>query len=171
MSDVQKLLNLAQNKGSKIFILKSVALNEAIVNDLVSVSYHTNFRVSHSSAYALGIIAAEHPQLLFKHIPKMIKTLDQPPHICFVRNVLRTWQLMKDLPNKHIGEMYERSFALFMDKKLPHAIRVFAMSVCAQCCLHFPELKNEMLDLIIFESKSPVPSLSSRARHLLKKLL
>ena len=75
-----------------------------------------------------------------------------------------------DIPEKHISEVLILCMAIHKNAALPHAVRVFSITL-ADKFVNYPELKPE-LDLIITELKIvPTTTISSMYVRAISKIL
>ena len=123
------------------------------------------------AAWPLSYAVISHPQLIEKHFGTLIKNLKKPGlHDAVKRNTVR---LLQDIviPKKYHGKLVDICFKFILSQTQPLAIRAFAISVAANICKSYPELKNELL-LILNDLKQfpQAPAIKVRIRNAFKAL-
>ena len=114
----------------------------------------------------LSKIAEKNPQLFIPLFPKLIKNLDNPAHNAVVRNTIRIWQFV-DIPEDYEGEIYDRCYQYLTNVKEEIAIRVFSMTVMANIAEKYPELQEEVIQLIRLYYEDGSAGFKSRSRKIL----
>lgn len=137
---------------------------------LITVFLEGPYRITQRASWPLSKIVESHPTLVRPHLRKLLANLRKPGlHDAVKRNTVRLLQFI-ELPKNLHGLTAEVCFALFLDKKEPVAIRVFAMTVLGNLASALPDLSNELIPLIEDELPYGTPGFVSRGRKILKKL-
>lgn len=137
--------------------------------ELMTLFFGGPYRVTHFSAHLVSKCCDLHPHLILPYLGHMIDLLNQPVHDSLKRNIVRTMQFI-EIPQEHWDKTADRCFGLLQSKKEAVAIKIFSMTVLANLCRKFPELKNELR--IIIEDQLPYESAAfvSRGRKVLATL-
>jgi hypothetical protein len=168
--NIQELLIKEHSKTQCLAIKSAVLGNHALMPDLMECFFSDYNRLGQRAAWPVSYIAIENPTLIMPYLPEMVKMLDEPHHDAILRNTIRILQDI-DIPEEIEGEVYEKCFNLFNDPKRAIAIRVFAMSVCTNVAIKYPELKEELVSLIqIYNTSDAKPAYKSRAKMCLNRL-
>lgn len=131
---------------------------------------HDEYRVVQRISWVLSILAEEHPAMVAKFLPKIIKRLDDEKiHVAVKRNVVRVLQFLP-IPEKCEVKVLDHCLKYIADPNETVAVRCFAMTVAANLAIQYPELKREVTDTIKLSIKSTTPGLKVRSRDVLKKL-
>ena len=131
--------------------------------------FSEEMRISQRASWPVGNIGIKYPELFSPYIPSMVQNLENPVHDAVLRNSLRILGAI-DVPEDLKGEVYEKCFNFLAEPKNPIAIRVFSMSVLTNIADQFPELKDELIDLIESYYEHGSAGYKSRARKCLKQL-
>ena len=136
---------------------------------LMALFFGGPYRVTHFSAHLLSKCCDRYPHLILPYLGRMIDLLDKPVHDSLKRNIIRTMQFI-EIPEAHWDKTVDNCFRLLQSRKEAVAIKVFAMTVLANLCGKFPELKNELS--VIIEDQLPYESAAfvSRGRKILAGL-
>lgn len=151
-------------------IVKWVGTNQRRFDDLVELFLKGEYRVTQRAGWPMSTIVIQHPQLISKHLKKLLKNLDHENlHNAVIRNTFRLMQFIS-IPEALHGLAADVSFRYFTDKKQPVAIHVFSMTVLGNLCKNYPELKNELIPEI--EGQLPYASAGfrSRAKKVLRQI-
>jgi hypothetical protein len=109
---------------------------------------HEEFRICQHAAWTLGQVGAKRPWLMEKWIPEILNAMDHPKHDAVIRNAIRAFQEMDDLPDEYEGEIFDRCFNYLLDPKSPIAFKAFSMTVCRKVAMKYPDLKGELIEVI-----------------------
>ncbi len=151
-------------------IIKWVGNNQQKFDELVSLFLKGEYRVTQRAGWPLSYIAIEHPQLISKHLKKLLLNLKKKDlHNAVIRNTLRLLQFIK-IPKALEGLAAEICFQLLNDKKQPVAVHVFAMSVIGNLCKNYPELKQELKLSIEAQLPYATTGYKARSRMVLKEI-
>jgi hypothetical protein len=151
-------------------IMKYVGNNPSRFTELVKVYLAGPYRVTQRAAWPLSYCVEHHPQLIKPHLGRIVKFLSVPGiHDSVKRNTMRLLQFIS-IPKTQQGKVADIAFQYLQDPKEPVSIKVFSMTVLANLCGEFPELKNELIPIL--ESQLPLGSAGyrSRASKILKAL-
>ncbi len=131
---------------------------------------HDEYRVVQRISWVLSVLAEEHPAMVAKFLPKIIKRLDDEKiHVAVKRNVVRVLQFLP-IPEKCEVKVLDHCLKYIADPNETVAVRCFAMTVAANLAGQYPELKREVSETIKSSMKSTTPGLKVRSRDVLKKL-
>ena len=150
-------------------IVRWISGDQEKFDELVELFLKSEYRVTQRAAWPLSNCVIDHPELVKKHLKKLLLNLKKPGlHNAVTRNTLRLLQDI-EIPVSLQGMAAEICFDLFNDQKQPIAIHVFSMSVLGNICNNHPELSNELR--LSIEARLPYGSAGflSRAKKVLKK--
>jgi hypothetical protein len=85
------------------------------------------------------------------------------------RNVVRVLQYIQ-IPVKFQAKIMNLCFEYLTDPKETIAVRVFSMTVLANLAAKYPEIKNEIEQVITMQLRNPSAGLRSRSRKVLEQL-
>lgn len=128
------------------------------------------YRVVQRLSWVLSIVAEEHPEMVTKSLPKIIKRLDDDNiHVAVKRNVIRILQFLP-IPEKCEVKVLDHCLKYIADPNETVAVRCFAMTVAAKLAAQYPELISEVEQTIKLLIKDSTPGLRSRAKNVLNAL-
>jgi hypothetical protein len=151
-------------------IIKYVGSDQKKFDELVNLFLHDEYRVVQRAGWSLAYIAIEHPQLITKHLKKIVTYVKKPGlHDAVKRNVVRLLQFIT-IPKNLQGEVMNLCFRYVESIDEPVAIKVFSLSVLANLAKLYPEIGPEIK--LIIEDQLPHQSAAfkSRANKVLKQL-
>lgn len=158
--------------GSKS-VAKSIA--DEVVDDhnkmvsLMNCFFDEKLLVCQRASWPLGLLADSQPGLIYPYIEKMLNNLDRPHHNAVIRNTFRTFQFI-DFPEEMEGLAFEKAFDYLLDINNAIAIRVFAMTVCGNIALKYPELGHELIPVIEESLPHGSAGFISRGNSVLRRL-
>lgn len=151
-------------------IIKWIGNDQKKFDELVSLFLKGEYRVTQRAGWPLSYIAVEHPQLIKKHLKKLLLNLSNTDlHPAVIRNTVRLLQFIH-IPSDLQGLCTDTCFRLLNDKKQPIAIRVFSMTVLGNCCMEYPELKQELQLSIEAQLPYSTSGFRSRARKVMNQI-
>lgn len=150
-------------------ILDTLKADPSRMDELMDCFFDKDLRLCQRASWPVGMLADRIPNLLIPYLEKMLVNLDTPHHDAIIRNTFRALQNMA-IPEEVEGLAFEKAFDFLLNPANAVAIRVFAMTVCGNIALKYPELKQELIPVI--EEQFPYGSagFKSRAKRVLKSL-
>lgn len=151
-------------------IVKYVGNSPERFADLITVFANGPYRITQRAAWPVSICAENHPDLIGKHLKTLLKLAeDASQHDSVKRNVLRLLQFIP-IPSGLQGRIAALAFRSLTDRSEAVAIRVFSMTVLANLCEKFPDMRSELILAIEDDLPYTTAAFHSRARHVLRKL-
>lgn len=158
------------SKETRNELLHRVLSDDAALSELMEAFFSHSLRICQGASWVVGMIADHHPDKLLPYLEQMLEALKAPMHNAIIRNTVRAWQFMK-IPESVCGRVYEQCFTYLIDPKYAIAIRAFSMTVCANICQDYPELKEELILTIKEQEAFGSSGFKNRSQHTLKALL
>lgn len=160
---IESILAGGQSRKKADVVVDIILNDPSRIDELMQCFFSTELRTCQYAAWPVGILAEKHPTILLPYLPSMISNLDDPKHNAVVRNTLRTFQFI-EIPEELQSEVYDRCLAYLSNPKYPIAFTAFAMTVCANIAMLYPELKDEVIAAIDY--RMPNGSAGIRARGM-----
>ena len=162
-------MDLGNSKETATLISDSVVSYPKRMDELMALFFDEDLRVCQRASWPVGLLADKNPKLLEPYIEQMLANLDTPHHDAVIRNTFRTFQVT-DFPEDLEGIAFDKAFNFLLDINNAIGIRVFAMTVCGNIAMKYPELSQELIPVI--EESLPYGSAGFRSRGIsvLKKL-
>ena len=168
--DIKEQLFKEQSKVRVMKIRDYIGNDSRKFSELMDLFFsNDDWRLNQKAAWVLGHCMDQHPNMIVPYIPKLIQNLSNKVPDAVKRNTVRCLQDV-DIPEDYLGEVAEICFNYLNSSEEPVAVKVFSMTVLANICLKFPELKNELIPTI--EQQLPYSSagFKSRAKKVFKQL-
>ncbi len=151
-------------------IAEWIGNNEKRFKELLELFLYDSYRVSQRSAWVVSFVAEKHPKLIQNNIQALVNRLfDEGLPVAVKRNVIRVLQFIP-VPKNLQAKVMNLCFDFLSDPKETIAVRVFSMTVLANLAKEYPDIKNEIIQVIEAGSKNPSAGYKSRQRKVLKLL-
>ncbi len=172
--DYPTQLLIAHSRENADLILQDVLKDEANVRKLMDAFLGAEYRVSQRAAMVVGNLGRKHPEWLRPWHAEMIRVADAGKHDAVRRNVMRYFSELPVTAVEEVnqGPLLDLAFRLTESPLMAVAIRVFSMTVVANFCGLYPELKDELRGIIertIMEGTTP--GFRSRGEKILQQLV
>jgi hypothetical protein len=139
--------------------------------ELVNIFLKGPYRITQRAAWPLSVCIEYHPQLIKPHLKHILKNLKNAHvHDAVKRNTVRLLQYV-DIPKSLQGLVVAECFDLFLNRREPIAVRVFAMDVLGRIAKGHPDLGNELKLQIEDDLPMSSPAFRSRAKKVLAMLM
>ena len=169
--NIRETLFKENSKANVISIAAYIGYDEKRFKELLKLFLQDEYRVVQRAAHAISEVGDRQPQLLQKHVPALVKRMQEPGvPVAVKRNVVRALQYL-NVPEVLHGDVMNTCFDLLADPKETIAVRAFSMTVLANLAIIYPDIKQE-LRAVIEEglTQEPSPGFKSRALKTLKNL-
>ncbi|HMV09494.1 MAG TPA: hypothetical protein PK325_09670 [Cyclobacteriaceae bacterium] len=167
--DIKKVLEKGHSKPLTDKIVTYIGASQERFNTLMAIFLDGPYRITQRAAWPLSYCVMNHPFLIERHYPSVLKILVKPGiHDAVKRNIVRLLQFVT-VPRQYQGKVIEACFEL-MDPKEPIAVRAFSMTVLGNLASEHPDLKKELK--LVIEDQLPFGSAGyvARAKKVLKQL-
>ena len=165
----RELLKIRNSKEVSMQVIRAIKKDPARMKELMECFFDEDLRICQSAAMPAGMIADFDPELIIPYLEQMLINLETPHHDAVIRNTFRTLQNI-DIPEEMEGLAFEKAFDFLLNPHNAIAIRVFAMSVCGNIALKYPELKHELIPVIEEQVPHGSTGFINRASKVLKLL-
>ena len=143
----KELCQGVHSKKVALRIIEDVLQAPSRMDELMDCFFDDDLRICQRASWPVGMISEHNPQLILPYLEKMLLNLEHAKHDALIRNTFRTLQNM-DVPEDLEGLAFEKAFDYLLNPQNAIAIRVFAMTVCANIAKKYPELKHELIPVI-----------------------
>jgi len=133
-----------RNVDYTIFALKN---NEDHFGELIRIILHEKDPLPMRASWVVEGITAQYPDMILPYMKDLIRKLRHFTHPGTLRNILKIFSRM-DIDKKYHGQLADICFDWIAEEKKPVAVKVYAMQILARLIRIYPELKNELLELI-----------------------
>jgi hypothetical protein len=148
-------------------IVEWIGSNQERFDALIDLFLHDEYRVVQRAAWPLSNCAVKYPQLIKKHLGRILKNLHKPNlHNAVKRNTVRLLQAV-DVPLKYQGEVMDLCFGYIISPDEPAAVKAFSLGVLQQLAKSYPDILPEIK--LVINQRWPYESAAfrSRARKIL----
>ena len=157
----REILENGQSKQSTLQIVDAIRKEPSRMEELMDCFFDKSLRICQRAAWPVGMIADVDPEWIYPYIERMLINLETPHHDAVIRNTFRSLQNI-DIQEELEGLAFEKAYNYLLDPQNAIAIRVFAMTVCGNIALKYPELKHELIPVI--EEQIPHGSAAFKSR-------
>lgn len=165
------LLSKEHSRWQRDVIVSWIGTDTEKLAAAVQVLCHHSYRDVQRVAWVISTVAEKHPELVVPHLETLVLRLGKTPLPDAVkRNIVRILSFT-ELPENIHPEIIHTCFDYLYAPGEPVAVRAFAMSVLHRLSGTYPEIKNELRQLLQLElEKEPSPGIKSRAQKILSQL-
>jgi len=163
------LLDIRNSKEIALQIVNAIREKPSRMQELMDCFFDEDLRLCQRASWPAGMIADYDQYLILPFLEEMLNNLDTPHHDAVIRNTFRTLQNV-DIPEELEGLAFEKAFDFLLDPQNAIGIRVFAMTVCGNIALKYPELKHELVPVIEEQMEYGSAGYLSRGNRVLRSL-
>ncbi len=170
MMDLKKAILADFSKAQCDAIVRYIGDKQDRFDELVRLFLNEEYRVVQRAAWPLSYCAIAHPELIKKHIRKMILNLRKPglPE-AVKRNTVRFLQKI-EIPHSLHGETMNTCFRLLCDPQEAVAVKVFSMTVLSKLARLYPEIIPEIKMTLEDQWPDQTAAFRNRAGKVIKEL-
>ena len=169
--NIKEALEAEHSKALTMRIIAYIGDDTERFDELMNCFFSENNRLCQRTAWAVGYFGEKNTALIAPYLERMLLNLNTPHHDAIVRNTMRVFRELPEIPDDLLGLTADVCFRYIMTPSVAIAIRAFAMRVLEKVCRKVPELKEELQltieDLLQHETAG---GLVSSGRDVLKKL-
>lgn len=131
-------------------VAQSAVKNESLLSQLVTLSSSTAKRVGFMASWALSKVSDIDPAALSPWLAMMIDALPGVPNESVQRSFMRVIMRSRldDIPLSHHARLIDYCMAIMREEETPVAPKAYGMEILAAFCGLYPDMVNEVADLI-----------------------
>lgn len=148
---------------------QSISKSPKTINEIFKFTTCSDHKLAWRSAYLIDKIHDNNPQLISPFIDKIIKEVETTQNHGARRHFLRILS-QYDLHKKVSGNFINVCFQWIQSEKIKVAVKAHAMRILYQLTEYYPELKQELKEVLINLPKNSSSGVKNRAQKLLQKL-
>lgn len=169
--DLRATILAEHSKAQKNKIVKWVGNSQVRFDELIHLFFTDEYRVIQRAGWPLSYIIEDHPDLIKKHIKKLLDNLNKPkiPE-AVVRNTIRILQFV-DLPTKYHGKIIDLCINYLIENDTPIAVKAYSLSILKKLSELYPDIKQEVKTIIEDRWDVETPAFHSQARKFLQNKL
>lgn len=158
------------SKSNCLKVVKWIGDSPARFAELIELFLKDEYRVVQLAAWPMSYVAEAHPELIRKHLPRLVKNLERTDtHPAVRRNTIRLFQHI-EIPEKYQGQVMNLCFEYIADPQEKAAVKAFSLTVLENLSKLYPEIRPELKTIIEERMDTETAAFTSRARKILKKL-
>lgn len=158
------------SKAQTTKIVKWIGKSQDRFDQLFKLFLNEEFRVTQRAAWPLSYAVDKHPELIRKHLDKLIKNLEKKGlHDSVKRNSVRILRGI-DIPEQFHGQVMDTCFKFIESPDEAVAIKAFSLIILERLLPHYPDIKNELKLIIEERWDHESAAFRSRAKKILKKI-
>jgi hypothetical protein len=151
-------------------IVKWIGSSQSRFDELVKLFLNDEYRVTQRAGWPLSYSASAHPELISRHIGKLIKNLlKKNLHDAVKRNTVRILQEIP-VPTRYHGQLMDTCFRFIQSPDEAVAVKAFSLTIIENMLPLYPDIKNELKLVIEEQWEHQTPAFRSRAKKILRKL-
>ena len=170
MESFESIILSGHNKKNTLKICEAIVADPQRLSELMDLFFSKNLRICQRSSWAIGLLGESHEDLLKPYFSRMLDNLQSPLHSAVIRNTLRTWHFMKEIPEEFEGEVYDLCYDYFTNSNRAIAVRMFSMVILTKISSKYPELSQELIPTLEEFLPHASVGIQARGRIELKKL-
>ncbi len=167
--NLASILSQKQSTERRDMIIDYIGSDKKRMEELMSLFFSDNLRMCQNASWPMTYIAEKYPHLIAPYLARMNEKLDNPKHNAVIRNTVRIWQFM-DIPEELEGPIYDRCFGYLADNNVAIAVRAFSVTVLFNLCVKFPDLKDELIEMMRDVYPFGSTGLKNRIKKTIQKL-
>jgi hypothetical protein len=149
-------------------VVKWVGNSQQRFDELFNLFLKDEHRVTQRAAWPLSYAVRSHPELINKHLGKLIRNLRKEGlHDAIKRNSVRILEHI-EIPKRYHGEVMDICFSYIQSPTEAVAIKAFSLTVLGNLLPLYPEIKNELKLIVEERWEDETAAFRVRARKTLK---
>ena len=152
---VERILGLIQN-------------DQSLLSDLWECYFGEDLLLAQRSSWVIQHYYRSVPSQILPYLDRILDVIHNPLHDAQVRCALSILQCV-EIPEEHIGRVYDVCMTLFANPSAPAAFRVFGMQIGANIAVVYPELADEVIQTYLLQ-EAPSAGLRSRWKKIEPRL-
>lgn len=168
--DLKEALLQEHSKQQSTRIIEYIGADQKRFDALVKLFLTDEYRVVQRASWPLSYVAIRHPQLIKKHLKKIIVNLQTPGiHDAVKRNTVRFLQEI-EIPEPLQGTVMDTCFNYVSDPTEAIAVKAFSLTILHNLSKQYPEIAGELKILIETQLPHETAAFKSRGLKILKEM-
>jgi hypothetical protein len=167
--NIEQALLKEHTKSQTLAIQDEILRNPALFDELWELIKSGTPPVPQRGAWVISHLGEVNPDLLKPYFADVLVLLRAPTHDAVHRALVRTLAHM-DIPEEYEGELYDLAISWISSPVKPVAIRVHCMDIAARIARPYPELQDELRQVIEAQMSWGSAGYKSRGKRVIKSL-
>ncbi len=168
--DIRAALLKKHSKATADAIAGYVGTNATRFAVLLELLFDEEPTMAQRAAWPVGVVATENPNLLLPHFSRLMPLLVAPPHPAVARNLLRSLVELPEYPEEQAGILATVAFDYLNNPNTTVAVQVHSMQILFNLSGTYPELGQELREVLEAGIENGSPGYRNRAEKLLNRL-
>ncbi len=143
--------------------------NPDLIKDLVSLTLMKDVRIPARASWIMCHCHESMPGIVSPFAAEIIEALPTFLHTGTRRNILKIF-ITEPIPEDYQVFMFDHCLDWMVSKKEPIAVKAYAMDILVNIAMQEPDLKNEVIPLILDVMPNGSAGVKARGIKMLKKL-
>jgi hypothetical protein len=166
---ITKQLQKEFSKMNSVKVSLMVGTDEDLFAELMDCMLSTDKELSRRAAWAMSFCYREHPFLFDKYVGKFVELMNSKIyHDAVLRTITQSLENM-DIPEEYEGMAYEYGMEILLDPHAPIAVKAYSIQILQNIARKFPELKQELIQVVQDRMEFETPAFRSRGKRMLKE--
>ena len=167
---IRKQLQKEFSKMNSVKVALMVGADEELFAELMGFFQDDDPEMARRAAWALSFCFDKHPYLFNKHVNTFVEVMpNKTCHAAVKRSATQALQYM-EIPEDLEGLVYDYGMQILNDPLESNAVKAYTLSILQNIVLKYPELKQELIQLVEDRMPFETPAFKSRGKKLLKLL-
>jgi hypothetical protein len=150
-------------------IVRMVEENPDLIGKLVQLTLRKDFKIPARASWVLTHCYDTMPELVRPYLKELILATPEFLHTGTRRNILRILSF-EEIPEESQVFLLDHCLQWLISKKEPIAVKAHAMGILSNLALKEPDLKNEIIPVLLDILPDASMGIRARARQVLKKM-
>jgi 8-oxo-dGTP diphosphatase len=170
--ELQLMVNQMMSMKEADWLATSAIENPVIFNKLLEYSFSDDKKLAFHASWTMTKVCDRYPDLIYPHLSRIIKTLENIDNESTRRSFLRIISLIdiRKIDEMHHGILADHCFSLLRSGFSAIAVKAYSMEILYKLALKYPELRNELAATINMLQPEGSAGIIARGRQILKKL-
>ena len=162
--ELEQMILEEHSKTQRDKIIAYIGTDQKRFDELVNLFLHGEYRITQRAGWPLSYIGIEQPNMIKKHLPKIIENLRRPNlHNAIKRNTVRLLQEI-DIPSNLQGIVMDLCFNFIESPTEAVAIKAFSLSILHNLSKKYPDIIPEIKLIVTARWEHETAAFKSRAR-------
>lgn len=165
---LREMILTEHSKSQTNKVVKWVGKSQERFDQLFDLFLKDDQHVTQRAGWPLSYVARAHPDLINKHLGKLIKNLHKDGlHDAIKRNTVRILEHIA-IPKRYHGEVMDICFNFIQSPAEAVSIKAFSLTALANLLPLYPEIRNELKLIVEERWEHETAAFRSRAKKALK---
>lgn len=147
-----------------------VGTNEELFEELINCMLEKDAEIARRAAWALSFCIEKNAFLFDKHVGVFIDIMNNKTcHVAVKRAATQALQFM-EIPEEIEGKAYDYGINILIDPNEGIAVKAYVLQILQNIVIKYPELKQELIELVKDKMPFESPAFKSRGKKLLNLL-